>query len=96
VVISCAAEGALLPAVPVVWTGAMAALVGVAGAGVRPPDRGLWRPVHGLPFGWWAVLSLAPDGAHHAGVLAHGLGAVLAGLAAEPAVHRHAEVGDVP
>src|ERR1700730_12717129 len=37
----------------------------------------------------------APDGADRVGVLAHGLGAVLARLAAEPAVHGHAEVGDV-
>jgi len=35
------------------------------------------------------------DGTNHPGVLPHGLGAVRAGLAAEPAVHRHAEAGQV-
>src|SRR5215813_433583 len=35
-------------------------------------------------------------GADHAAMLAHGLGAVRARLAAEPAVHRHAEVRKVP
>src|SRR5262250_2434156 len=35
------------------------------------------------------------EGADDAGVLAHGLVAVGARLAAEPAVHRHAEVGQI-
>ncbi|HEX2821723.1 MAG TPA: hypothetical protein VHO07_16350 [Streptosporangiaceae bacterium] len=46
-------------------------------------------------LGWSLRAFFTPDGADHVRVLAHGLGAVRAGLAAEPAAHRHAEIGEV-
>lgn len=58
-------------------TGAVVAVVGVAGHAVS----GLWRPVHGLAFGWWLVLVLATHAALlAAGALAQARSALLAGL----------------
>ncbi|MBD8063416.1 sensor histidine kinase [Oceanitalea stevensii] len=58
-------------------TGAVVAVAGVAGHAVS----GLWRPVHGLAFGWWLVLVVATHAALlAAGALAQARSALLAGL----------------
>ncbi|WP_324649968.1 sensor histidine kinase [Georgenia sp. H159] len=59
-------------------TAAVVAVVGFAAHVVS----GLWRPVHGLSFGWWTVLVLVAHAALlAAGALAQARGALLVGLA---------------
>ena len=67
--------------------------------GLRRPARrrASWRPSRRVPCG--VARGLTPgrgraEAAHYGCVLAHGLGAVGAGLAAEAAVHGDAEVGN--
>ena len=61
---------------------------------IREPMKLLYRQSVARPTASRPVLrGQGSGGADDAGVLAHGLGAVRAGLAAEPAVHRHAEAG---
>ena len=57
-----------------------AAVVAVAGAAAHVVS-GLWRPLHGLSFGWWVVLVLVAHVALlAAGALAQARSALLAGL----------------
>ena len=61
-------------------------------------EGGMWFDDETIPAGGGGdpVLAvLAPNFTNHAGVLPHGLSAIGAGLPAEPAVHRDAEVADV-
>jgi hypothetical protein len=61
-------------------------------------EGGMWFDDETIPAGGGGdpVLAvLAPNLTHDASVLPHGLGAIGAGLPAEPAVHRDAEVADV-
>jgi hypothetical protein len=65
-------------------------------------EGGMWFDDETIPAGEAATrpsrsssAALTSNLTNHAGVLPHGLGAVGAGLPAEPAVHRDAEVADI-